>query len=99
MIPVAWLSRWFELVALDDGRTKLWFWQDYAVELSDDAYGVHNFNWGYYLESLRLLCTKGTGSRSTPTGSVFRFTRAYPMRENRTHARGHAPTVGTRGQP
>jgi hypothetical protein len=21
-----------------------------AVELSDDAFGVHNFNWGYYLE-------------------------------------------------
>ena len=51
----------FELVPLDDGRTKLRFWQDYAVELSDDAYGVYNFNWGYYLESLRLLVTTGTG--------------------------------------
>jgi uncharacterized protein YndB with AHSA1/START domain len=51
----------FQLVPLDDGRTKLRFWQDYAVELSDDAYGVYNFNWGYYLESLRLLCTTGTG--------------------------------------
>src|SRR5471030_3188687 len=39
----------FEIVPLDDGRTKLRFWQDYAVELSDDAYGVYNFNWGYYL--------------------------------------------------
>jgi len=35
-------------------------WQD-AVELADDYYGVYNFNWGYYLESLRLLCVTGTG--------------------------------------
>jgi uncharacterized protein YndB with AHSA1/START domain len=51
----------FEVAALDDGRTRLRFWQDYAVELSDDYYGVYNFNWGYYLESLRLLCATGTG--------------------------------------
>ena len=56
----------FEVVALDDGRTKLRFWQDYAVELSDDAYGVYNFNWGFYLESLRLLCTTGRGKPFTP---------------------------------
>jgi hypothetical protein len=37
------------------------FWQEYATELSDDAYGTYNFNWGYYLESLRLLCTTGAG--------------------------------------
>ncbi len=52
----------FELAPFDGGRTRLRFWQEYAVELSDDAYGVYNFNWGYYLESLRLLCTTGTGS-------------------------------------
>jgi len=51
----------FEIHTLDDGRTRLRFWQDYAVELNDDAYGVYNFNWGYYLESLRLLCATGTG--------------------------------------
>jgi uncharacterized protein YndB with AHSA1/START domain len=51
----------FELVGLDDGRTRLRFWQEYAVELSDDDYGVYNFNWGYYLESLRLLCATGSG--------------------------------------
>jgi len=56
----------FELVPLDVGRTKLRFWQDYAVELSDDAYGVYNFNWGYYLESLRLLCTTGEGKPFAP---------------------------------
>jgi uncharacterized protein YndB with AHSA1/START domain len=52
----------FELVPLDDGRTRLRFWQNYATELSDDDYGTYNFNWGYYLESLRRLCTTGVGT-------------------------------------
>jgi uncharacterized protein YndB with AHSA1/START domain len=51
----------FQLHKLDDGRLRLRFWQDYAVELEDDYYGTYNFNWGYYLESLRLLCETGTG--------------------------------------
>ena len=56
----------FQLAPLDDGRTRLRFWQDYAVELSDDAYGVYNFNWGYYMESLRLLCATGSGKPFDP---------------------------------
>jgi uncharacterized protein YndB with AHSA1/START domain len=56
----------FQLAPLDGGRTRLRFWQDYAVELGDDAYGIYNFNWGYYLESLRLLCTTGTGKPFDP---------------------------------
>lgn len=51
----------FELVPLADDRTRLRFTQNYATELSDDDYGIYNFNWGYYLESLRRLCTTGTG--------------------------------------
>ena len=51
----------FQLERLDDGRTRLRFWQVYAVELEDDYYGVYNYNWGYYLESLRLFCTTGQG--------------------------------------
>jgi hypothetical protein len=51
----------FETSPLDEGRTRLRFWQEHPVELADDYYGVHNFNWGYYLESLRLLCSTGTG--------------------------------------
>ena len=43
------------------GGTRLRFWQEYAVELADDYYGVYNYNWGYYLESLRLFCSTGTG--------------------------------------
>jgi len=56
----------FELVTLDDGRTRLRFWQEYAVELTDDEFGIYNFNWGYYLESLRLLCVSGTGKPFEP---------------------------------
>ena len=56
----------FQLAKLDDGRTRLRFWQDYAVELDDDSYGIYNFNWGYYLESLRLFCTTGTGKPFHP---------------------------------
>jgi uncharacterized protein YndB with AHSA1/START domain len=58
----------FEVVALDDRRTRLRMSQHYAVELSDDDYGVYNFNWGYYLESLRLLCTTGGGKPFRPDG-------------------------------
>ena len=56
----------FELVPLGDGRTRLRFTQNYATELSDDDYGVYNFNWGYYLESLRLLGTTGAGKPFRP---------------------------------
>jgi hypothetical protein len=56
----------FVVAALEDGRTRLQFWQEYATELSDDAYGIYNFNWGYYLESLRLLCVTGTGKPFRP---------------------------------
>jgi uncharacterized protein YndB with AHSA1/START domain len=56
----------FELAPLADGRTRLRFTQNYATELSDDDYGVYNFNWGYYLESLRLLCTTGSGKPFHP---------------------------------
>ena len=48
----------------DDER----FWQEYATELADDYYGVYNFNWGYYLESLRQLCVDGVGKPFRPNG-------------------------------
>jgi uncharacterized protein YndB with AHSA1/START domain len=51
----------FRIAGTGDGQTRLRFWQEYAVELADDYYGVYNFDWGYYLESLRLLCVTGTG--------------------------------------
>ncbi len=44
-----------------DGATRVRFRQDYATELSDDDYAIYNYNWGYYIESLRLYCETGTG--------------------------------------
>jgi uncharacterized protein YndB with AHSA1/START domain len=56
----------FQVTATGEGTSRLRFWQEYAVELADDYYGVYNFNWGYYLESLRLLCVTGTGKPYRP---------------------------------
>ncbi len=43
------------------GGTVVTFEQEYARELDDTAYGRYNYNWGYYLESLRLYCETGQG--------------------------------------
>ena len=45
-----------------DGETSLQFVQQYAQELDGDTYGNYNFNWGYYLNSLKQLCETGTGT-------------------------------------
>ena len=55
----------FEVEPQDTG-TRLRFTQNYANELDDDVYGIYNFNWGYYLESLRLYCTTGQGKPFIP---------------------------------
>jgi uncharacterized protein YndB with AHSA1/START domain len=49
-----------------DGATAVMFLQDYARELSDEVYGTYNFNWGYYLNSLKLFCEKGRGTPFNP---------------------------------
>lgn len=52
----------FDLAGRPDGDgTRLRFRQGYAAEIDDDAYGIFNYNWAYYLESLRLLCSTGAG--------------------------------------
>jgi uncharacterized protein YndB with AHSA1/START domain len=48
-------------IAAQDGGSRLRFRQNYSRELSDDQYGIYNFNWGHYLDSLRLYCETGTG--------------------------------------
>jgi uncharacterized protein YndB with AHSA1/START domain len=47
-------------------ETLLMFSQDYARELSNEDYGIYNFNWGYYLNSLKQFCETGTGVPFTP---------------------------------
>lgn len=45
-----------------DPRSILFFRQEYSQELSDEEYGRYNFNWGYYLHSLKKLCETGKGT-------------------------------------
>jgi len=57
-----WLGNTFRFeIATQDPGSRLRFRQDYSRELTDDQYGIYNFNWGYYLESLRLYCETGKG--------------------------------------
>jgi hypothetical protein len=49
---------WLDKLTREEGTEVRW---RCVAELADDYYGVYNFNWGYYLESLRLLCVTGTG--------------------------------------
>lgn len=59
----------FELESTATG-TRVRFWQHYAQELPDDAYGIYNFSWGYYLDSLRQLCQTGSGKPFQAGGRV-----------------------------
>ena len=43
-------------------ETDVLFKQEYSRELSDTVYGTYNFNWGYYLNSLKQLCETGHGT-------------------------------------
>lgn len=49
-----------------DGKTGVLFRHQYAQDLPDEMFGVFNFNWAYYLESLRLFCETGSGKPFTP---------------------------------
>ncbi|MDX1578293.1 MAG: SRPBCC domain-containing protein [Gemmatimonadota bacterium] len=58
-----WLDNTFTFAVRErDGETSLRFVQEYARELDDDTYGTYNFNWGYYLHSLKKLCEEGDGT-------------------------------------
>lgn len=49
-----------------EGKTGILFRHRYGQDLPDEMFGVFNFNWGYYLESLRLLCETGSGKPFQP---------------------------------
>jgi uncharacterized protein YndB with AHSA1/START domain len=61
-------SRFVFELAEANGGTSLLFRMTYGQELPDEQYGVYNFNWAYYLDSLRLLCEEGTGKPFEPPG-------------------------------
>jgi hypothetical protein len=57
-----WRDNDFSFELIDEGElTRLMFRQDYARELDDVTYGEFNYNWGYYLTSLKTLCETGAG--------------------------------------
>jgi hypothetical protein len=64
-----WAENTFRFEFEDRGGedSVLRFWQHYARELDDDAYGIYNYNWGYYLQSLYELVTTGKGKPFDPT--------------------------------
>ncbi len=49
-----------------DGRTGLLFRHRYGQDLPDEMFGMFNFNWAHYLDSLRLLCETGSGKPFRP---------------------------------
>ena len=66
----AWLDNTFrfDIEPRDEG-TILFFRQEYAQELNDEEYGRYNYNWGYYLESLRLSVESGRGKPYSASNS------------------------------
>jgi hypothetical protein len=61
-----WADNTFHFELGGDGPVSVLFRQEYARELSDKAYGIYNFNWGFYLESLRLYVETGRGKPFEP---------------------------------
>jgi hypothetical protein len=43
------------------GMIRLTFVQEYSNFIADEKYGRFNFNWGYYLQSLKKYCETGVG--------------------------------------
>ncbi|MCI0714355.1 MAG: SRPBCC domain-containing protein [Chloroflexi bacterium] len=44
-----------------DGVTHLMFRQHYTIEHPDEVFGMYNFVWGNYMDSLREYCETGIG--------------------------------------
>lgn len=66
-----WQSNTFTFTLTERKQdTVLQFVQEYAQELADETYGTYNFNWGYYLNSLKLLCETGQGMPFEPRAST-----------------------------
>lgn len=55
----------FELLGREDGGTDLRFMHA-GWRKATDFFGSCNYNWGYYLRSLKSYCETGTGTPFTP---------------------------------
>jgi uncharacterized protein (DUF1330 family)/uncharacterized protein YndB with AHSA1/START domain len=60
------------------GGTILRFWHELGADRSADAVASANFNWAYYLDSLRLACETGQG-------------KPYPRGDSAARVAGTAP--------
>lgn len=49
-----------------NGATQLKFTQEYTRDISEEDYGTYNFNWAYYLMSLKEYCETGKGKPFDP---------------------------------
>lgn len=62
-----WRENTFSFGLIGEGsETQLHFVQEYAQELTDSVYGVYDFNWGYYLNSLKQYLESGAGVPFVP---------------------------------
>lgn len=84
-----WLDNTFAFrIEARGANSILFFRQEYAPALSDEEYGRYNFNWGYYLESLRRLVETGRGyPYNAPTAedlkkTVEQFVAEYKNKQN-----------------
>ena len=65
-----WADNTFRFELARDGEmTQLMFRQEYARELDDKKYGEFNYNWGYYLTSLKSFCETGSGKPFNASGA------------------------------
>ena len=101
-----WADNTFTFELNGSDVVSLRFTQQYARELDDDTYGTYNFNWGYYLDSLRLLAETGTGKPygTRPTTGRATFVSiakatAKPNQVNTLVAELSARIEPTRAQP
>jgi uncharacterized protein YndB with AHSA1/START domain len=64
-----WLDSTFSFAtsALGNGHSRLVFRQGYGKPISDVEFGIYNFNWGYYLHSLKQLVETGQGTPYQPS--------------------------------
>lgn len=49
-----------------DGGTTVDFWHVLGPEVTEENVAAVSFNWGYYLDSLRMFCETGTGKPFQP---------------------------------
>ncbi|MDP4260990.1 MAG: hypothetical protein Q8941_00550 [Bacteroidota bacterium] len=58
-----WLGDKFTFFITDKkGSVSMKFTQEYANEITEEQFGTFNFNWGYYLNSLKQYCETGKGN-------------------------------------